>query len=113
MRALAAGKGAERELFKNMADELEREADRRSPGSGDAGVVDVEPEPRDTEWVGSLPEWLRGVSFNMHGEALVYTTDDCLLHSDMDWQAMRVRDGVAQASSSTAAKNGSWPACGF
>lgn len=96
MRALAAGKGAEREFFKNMADELEREADRRSPGFGDAEAVDVEPEPRDTEWVESLPEWLRGVSFNMHGEALVYTTDDYLLHSDMDWQPMRVRDGVAQ-----------------
>ena len=96
IRAIAAGNGAERELFKNMADELEREADRRSPGFGDADVLDVEPEPRDTQWVESLPEWLRGVSFNMHGEALVYTTDDYLLHSDMDWQPMRVRDGVAQ-----------------
>jgi transcriptional regulator with XRE-family HTH domain len=96
MRALAASNGAERALFKNMAEELEREADRRSPGLGESDVLDVEPEPRDTQWVESLPEWLRGVSFNMHGEALVYTIDDYLLHSDMDWQPVRVRDGVAQ-----------------
>jgi transcriptional regulator with XRE-family HTH domain len=96
MRALAAGNGAERELFKNMAEELEREADRRSPGHGEPDALDVAPEPRDTQWVESLPDWLRGLSFNMHGEALVYTTDDYLLHSDMDWQPMRVRDGVAQ-----------------
>jgi transcriptional regulator with XRE-family HTH domain len=95
MRALAAGNGAERDFFKNMAEELGREADRRSPGLGEPDVPDVEPEPRDTQWVGSLPEWLRGVSFNMHGEALVYTTDDYLLHSDMDWQPVRVRDAVA------------------
>ena len=95
MRALAAGDGAERKLLKNMAEELEHEADRRSPGQGDADGLDLEPEPRDTQWVESLPEWLRGVSFNMHGEALVYTTDDYLLHSDMEWQPVRVRDGVA------------------
>jgi hypothetical protein len=32
----------------------------------------------------------------MHGEALVYTTDDYLLHSDMDWQPVRVREAVVQ-----------------
>jgi transcriptional regulator with XRE-family HTH domain len=96
MRALAASNGAEREFYKSMADELEQEADRRSPVLGEPDVVDVEPEPRDTQWVESLPEWLRGVSFNMHGEALVYTTDDYLLHSDMDWQPVRVREAVAQ-----------------
>jgi transcriptional regulator with XRE-family HTH domain len=96
MRALAASKGAEREFLKNMADELEQEADRRSPALGEPDVADVEPEPRDTQWVESLPEWLRGVSFNMHGEALVYTTDDYLLHSDMDWQPVRVREAVAE-----------------
>jgi transcriptional regulator with XRE-family HTH domain len=96
MRALSASNGTEREFFKSMAEELEREADRRSPGLSEPDVLDAEPEPRDTQWVESLPEWLRGVSFNMHGEALVYTTDDYLLHSDMDWQPVRVRDSVAQ-----------------
>jgi transcriptional regulator with XRE-family HTH domain len=95
MRGLAAGNGAERELFQSMAKELEREADRRSPSLGEGDVLDAAPEPRDTQWVESLPEWLRGVSFNMHGDAVVYTVDDHVLHSDMDWRPMRVRDGVA------------------
>jgi transcriptional regulator with XRE-family HTH domain len=96
MRALTAGNGPERDLFKTMAEELEREAERRSPGLPEPDEPEADPEPRDTGWVESLPEWLRGVSFNMHGEALVYTTDDHLLHSDMDWQPARVRDGVAR-----------------
>jgi uncharacterized membrane protein len=46
--------------------------------------------------VRALPQNVLGVMFNIHGEALIYTTDNSLLHSDLDWQPVAVVDGVAQ-----------------
>jgi hypothetical protein len=50
-------------------------------------------EPEVVAAVEALPEGVRGVMFNMHGETLVYTVDDRLHHSDNDWQGSPVHDG--------------------
>lgn len=50
-------------------------------------------EQKTVEAVEALPEDVRGTMFNRHGEALVYTLDDRVYHSDNDWQGSPVHNG--------------------
>jgi len=89
-------------FYAGMADAIEQEAGARAiqslrPPPGEeipdtVGALGKE----DAAAVVALPQIVRGVMFNVHGEPLVYGTDDVVYHGDAEWQGFAVDHGEAR-----------------